>query len=273
MPTKDNFFRTPDGAHIFYEVNGEGTPVVLLHGVFLSSKVFYKNVPELAKSFKVITADYRGFGYSSKCLQGHSVDQYATDIYNLLQHLNIGKFVLCGWSLSVTIVLRYIEMFGQDDLLGVVLLDGSCSPFSTEPWNAHVLSGYNMEGLADKFRKLMDDPAGSARRNAEGWFKDKDGNLEEIAVFTREGLKAPVWSTYAIYYDYMMTETSQVLASLQVPVMIMTPASNKLRAEHESSLAPKGQMRLFDAAHAFFCELPDEFNQAFSDFLHAVEQG
>jgi pimeloyl-ACP methyl ester carboxylesterase len=239
---KENFFRLEDGSHMYFELHGAGIPVVLLHGWSLSGKVFYKNVPEIAKRYQVIIPDLRGHGWSSKELQGNTIDQYAKDIHALLEYLGIKKFVLCGWSLSVVLALRYIEMFEQDNLLGVALLDGSCAPFCDESWNAHKLSGYNMDGMVEKFQALMQDPERMIRQNAEGWFKYKERNQDEIALFEREQKKTPVWISYAIYSNYMMYDESSVLKSLRVPVIIMVPTYNKLRGEHEAALVGNAEL-------------------------------
>ena len=57
-------FRTNDGVEIYYEVRGEGRPLLMLPGWTCSTKFWKKNVEELAKSCKVITMDLRAHGES-----------------------------------------------------------------------------------------------------------------------------------------------------------------------------------------------------------------
>ena len=111
--TPNNFYETDDGAFLYYEVHGEGTPLILLHGWTASMRVFDKNVPELSKHYQVITVDYRGAGYSSKLLEGHTPDRYCRDIRGLVEHLGLKEYFMGGWSMSVAISLRYVELFGE----------------------------------------------------------------------------------------------------------------------------------------------------------------
>lgn len=53
--TVGNFAEIDDGARIYYEVHGEGEPIVLVHGYPLNSGLFRDNVGPLSKQYQVIT--------------------------------------------------------------------------------------------------------------------------------------------------------------------------------------------------------------------------
>jgi pimeloyl-ACP methyl ester carboxylesterase len=57
-------------AELYYEIYGEGEPLVLLHGNGGSIKEFYKQIPELSKEFKVIAVDTRAQGKSKDFTKG-----------------------------------------------------------------------------------------------------------------------------------------------------------------------------------------------------------
>ena len=260
-----SFFRTSDGAYLFFQDSGAGVPLIMLHGWSLSSRVFEKNIDLLSEKYRVIAPDYRGHGYSSKCLEGHMVSRYAQDIRELLDYLGIHRFFLCGWSLSVTVALDFIRQYGQEELLGLILIDGSCEPFTDAPWNAHALSGYNMEGLIQKFQALLHDPA-ALRHTACQWFLDQETFSEAIDFFASEMAKTPIWISYAIYCDYIMQNTTEVLSQLHVPVLILVPEKNRLRGEFELSLVSNGHLEIFKARHALFYERSQQFNELLLDF-------
>ena len=52
------------GAHLYYEVTGEGEPVLLIMGLGMASTGWWRTVPVLAERFRVITFDNRGAGRS-----------------------------------------------------------------------------------------------------------------------------------------------------------------------------------------------------------------
>jgi 3-oxoadipate enol-lactonase len=60
----DEYFETEDGARIFYEVAGNGPPMLLLHGYPLSGALFARVRDTLQGDHTVLTVDYRGYGLS-----------------------------------------------------------------------------------------------------------------------------------------------------------------------------------------------------------------
>ena len=134
-----------DGARIYVEDKGCGKPIVLVHGWSCSAKFWKRNVPELAKAFRVITVDLRGHGHSSKILTGHTIRQYAQDIREVIEGLNLRDAALLGWSMGGPVVLSYYEQFRHDSRLeGFGLVDTAPHPFSPEPWNSHALHNHNI---------------------------------------------------------------------------------------------------------------------------------
>lgn len=88
MSARKAYCETPDGAKIYFEDQGQGQPLVLIHGWLCSSKFWVKNVEKLAKDFRVISVDLRGHGNSSKILSGHTISQYAQDVRTVIMHLD-----------------------------------------------------------------------------------------------------------------------------------------------------------------------------------------
>ena len=82
-----------DGTEIYYTVQGEGTPIVLIHGFSASAATNFGApgiIKGLASDFKVIALDCRGHGKSGK---PHDPKKYGVqmieDVINLLDHLEI----------------------------------------------------------------------------------------------------------------------------------------------------------------------------------------
>ena len=68
-------FIGPDGTRFSYVDEGEGSPIVLLHGWSSSLQWFRRNVHELAKGHRVLALDFRGHGSSDKTTAGHTMEQ------------------------------------------------------------------------------------------------------------------------------------------------------------------------------------------------------
>jgi pimeloyl-ACP methyl ester carboxylesterase len=83
---------------VYYEVYGEGEPLLLLHGNGGSIENFTYQIPELSKHFKVIAVDSRAQGRTSDSDQEISYALMASDMSELIDKLNLGKVNVVGWS-------------------------------------------------------------------------------------------------------------------------------------------------------------------------------
>src|ERR1700724_1239233 len=86
---------------IYYEDHGVGAPVVLIHGYPLSGSSWEKQLPVLLEAgHRVITYDRRGFGRSSQPTVGYDYDTFAADLKALVEHLDLSKSTLAGFSMG-----------------------------------------------------------------------------------------------------------------------------------------------------------------------------
>jgi len=92
------------GGGLYYEVQGEGQPIILLHAGGMDSKMWDAQFNYLSQQFRVVRYDQRGFGRSSKPEQSfYPVD----DLYQLMQHLGIKRASLVGLSMGAGVALDF----------------------------------------------------------------------------------------------------------------------------------------------------------------------
>lgn len=77
---------------------GNGSPLVLIHGLMMSHKMFEAVLPVFAEKHRVICPDLRGHGESAGLGPPYTIPQLAKDVVNLLDHLRIERFDLLGYS-------------------------------------------------------------------------------------------------------------------------------------------------------------------------------
>ncbi len=107
---------------IHYEVAGEGSPVVLIHGWPLSARSWEAQVHALVEAgHQVITYDRRGFGSSSQPWNGYDYDTFTADLAALLDHLDVKGATLVGFSMGGGEVVRYLAQHGSDRVAKAVL--------------------------------------------------------------------------------------------------------------------------------------------------------
>jgi len=87
-----------NGIQIWYAVFGQGAPVVLLHGGLANANYWGRQVPVLAKQYRVIVMDSRGHGRSTRNPQPFGYDLMASDVLALMDFLKIPKAAIVGWS-------------------------------------------------------------------------------------------------------------------------------------------------------------------------------
>ncbi len=119
---QDKFFDS-NGLQINYTEQGTGEAVVLVHGrgLSLQSWIDCGVMPNLAKDYRVIALDCRGFGKSGK---PHDPKQYgsemALDIVRLLDHLGIRKAHIVGYSMGANITAQLLVMHPERFLTAIL---------------------------------------------------------------------------------------------------------------------------------------------------------
>ncbi|HEY5504198.1 MAG TPA: alpha/beta hydrolase [Sedimentisphaerales bacterium] len=115
--------------NIYYEDQGIGKPVVLIHGWPLSGRSWEKQVAALlGGGYRVITYDRRGFGRSSRPSTGYDYDTFAKDLDTLMTKLDLHDVALVGFSMGGGEVARYLGKYGSQRVSKAVFIS-SVPPF------------------------------------------------------------------------------------------------------------------------------------------------
>jgi non-heme chloroperoxidase len=271
-----HYLETGDGAKIYYEDQGEGQPILLVHGWMCSSKFWQKNVPGLANTFRVVTLDLRGHGNSSKALTGHTIGQYARDVREIVERLELQDVVLVGWSMGGPVVLSYYEQYGRASRLKALgLVDATPFPFGPAAWNSHMLRNYNYDGMNATFAEYTADPRKFAIAFTSRMFRQKPSDAEMDWVVA-ELMKTPTWIAEAAYSDFLMSDYTKSLPAIKVPVIVFAANSGIFKngiamGKAIANQVPQGTFIPFeDAGHILFYEQPQKFNTALTDFVKAL---
>lgn len=108
MPTM-----TSHHADLYYEVHGEGHPVIFTHGASWNHKQWEPQVQFFAERYKTIVWDVRGHGYSSLPEGKVDSETFSKDLIALMDHLEIKRAVLCGLSMGGHISLQTAIRFPE----------------------------------------------------------------------------------------------------------------------------------------------------------------
>src|SRR3954453_23483556 len=96
-----------NGVDIWYELSGEGEPVVQIHGAGFGHYNFAPATPVLADHFKVVDFDLRGYGASDKPSQDYDMEVWADDLAGLMDALGIERAHVHGTSMGGMIAIVF----------------------------------------------------------------------------------------------------------------------------------------------------------------------
>lgn len=162
-----------------YEINGEGYPLILLHG-FAMYKEFWKwQVKQLSNEFKVITLDIRGCGQSDHPTEPYSMEDLADDIVELLDYLSLKKTHLGGHSFG-GMIAQHFALNHPNRLNKLILM----STFANLPMDKSGLDMYKRSQLSNYKAKVEDSTKAfwnkMKQRFSRNFFKEMSQNPEKL---------------------------------------------------------------------------------------------
>ena len=94
---------------IHYTISGEGSAIILLHGFLETADMWYDFIPELSKNYQVVTIDLLGHGKTGCLGYIHVMDDMASTVLEVLNHLKIEKAIFIGHSMGGYVALALAE--------------------------------------------------------------------------------------------------------------------------------------------------------------------
>jgi len=97
-----------NGIKVYYEVYGEGKPLVLLHGAFYTINLNWSElIPELSKTRKVIALEMQGHGHSPFSDRKLSLTTLASDVEKVMDYLKIDSADVVGYSMGGSVAYQF----------------------------------------------------------------------------------------------------------------------------------------------------------------------
>lgn len=142
------------GGELYYEVDGDGIPVVLVHGHALDARMWDDQLPALADVATVVRYDLRGYGRSTR--DAATPYSNAADLWHLVDHLGIERPVLVGLSMGGRVVVE-AALAAPERVRALVLLD---AVLDGVPWDPNSARG--MDAIGEELRSGGLDAAKAA---------------------------------------------------------------------------------------------------------------
>ena len=264
-------FKTNDNVEIYYEVHGEGRPLFMLPGWTCTTNFWRNNVPELSKTCKVICMDMRGHGQSEKVMHSHRISRYAMDVKNLLDHLDVEDVTVLGWSMGVSILWSYIELFGHHRISGLVCVDQSPAQYIGPDWQWGQNSCYDVETFIRTCCESQFNPDGQAE-GLVGACIYNTPPAEDAEFLANEIKKCPPYVRMEIMRDHTNLDWRDFIPTIKLPTLVCV-ARHSLVFDWQGSAwvgenIPGARTEFFEnSGHMLFWDEPDKFNKLVGEFV------
>ena len=135
---KTSGYAPVNGIKVYYEVHGEGKPLVLLHGAYMTINLNWAQlIPELAKTRKVIALEMQGHGHSPFSERELSITNLASDVEGVMDYLKIDSADVAGFSMGGSVAYQFAVQ-SPKRLRKLVIIS---STYKTSGWLPIVNSG------------------------------------------------------------------------------------------------------------------------------------
>jgi pimeloyl-ACP methyl ester carboxylesterase len=228
----------------WYEVSGDGEPLLLLHGGLSDSTAWVMQTPALAEHYRVFLTDRRGHGKAPDTDAPFSYDEMASETIEFLEHVVGGPSALVGWSdggiVSLFVSLRRPDLVKRQVLIG---------------------ANFHHDGMADGF-DLGDDPEAESVAMFKALYEATAIGPSHWPEFFAKTMK--LWREQP-------TLTVDDVARVTVPTLVLVGDDEAIRLSHTVALyetLPEGELAVVPGtSHVLTMEKPDLVNRLIVDYL------
>ncbi len=258
-----------NGINIYYEIHGEGEPVVLIGGLGADTFLWFRQTPELSKNFQVVVFDNRGAGESDKPEEPYTIKMFADDTAGLLKALAIPHAHIVGASLGGLIAQEFALAYPQMVDRLVLASTGFGGPHMVTP------SIFALIPMLLTMRR-SGDPALDIRRSfalftSQEWCAQNAGLVTQYVDWRVAHPQPP--AAYKRQQAAVKTfDGENRIGQIQSPVLIIHGANDRVvpvkNAHLLKSKLPQAQLVILpDAGHAAPIQRAEQFNATVTQFL------
>lgn len=256
-----------NGIDLYYEIAGDGLPVLLLHGLGSRAEDWAFQLPVLGQHYRVVAVDLRGHGNSSKPHGPYTVLMMATDVVRLLDSLDIDAVHIIGLSMGGMIAFQ-LAVDHPERVRSLVIVNSSPALVARTPgeWlrirQRLVLAQLFGPARTGRFlsRRLFPKPEQEFMRAQliERWAtNDRDAYLASMRAIIG-------WSVL------------DRISTISCPVLVIAGDRDYLpvdyKQEYTSRIAGARLVVIEDSGHATPIDQADAFNAWVLEFLSGVDR-
>lgn len=264
----DRGFVETEGEKIYYETYGEGDTVVFSHGLGGNHAIWYQQVYEFAKRYRVVTWDQRGFGLSTNLNGTAGPEAASRDLKALLDHLEIEQTHLIGQSMGGWTTMGFV-LENPERVRSVVFADtiaGIYTPEIEAQFDAYIRSAFSAP------------TRGAMAFGAHPAVGAKHTQSDPVHSFLYEQIgsaASPPPPTIAKQLRDTAYDTARI-GAISAPVLFVVGSDDPIfmptSIRAASALIPgSAVVEIQDAGHSPYFERPELWNAAVAEFLSGAK--
>lgn len=261
-------YQTVNGIKIYYEEQGKGEPLILINGLAFPMDLWFAQIRELSKDFRVIALDNRGIGRSDKPDEEYSIALMASDAVGLLKSLGIEKSHVAGLSMggfiSQEIALSYPDVVNRLILVATGMGGPRCLELGKPFWEkaTAAIAGKPPEQVYRTDLALMTAPV----------FVEKHPDILDQAVALRMKDPQPLYAFMRQFAACNAFDNNSRAHNISQPTMIILGTDDPIfpipLAEDFRRTLPKAKMIIYEnCGHAIHLEKADQLSRDIREFL------
>jgi pimeloyl-ACP methyl ester carboxylesterase len=254
-----------EGKRIFYEVTGQGRPVVLVHGAGQDTTSWRYNIPDFARTHTAVALDLPGHGKSEVIFPPiNQTSEYARFVWLFMKEMRLDRPVLMGHSMGAGICMS-IALEHPGGLGGIVPVDGAekvVGVFDHDIHQAYLDSPMELklEMTMESFRSLCSKATPTAR-------------IEEIA---QDLLRIHPDVTAADTQAFNSFDIGAQVQRIDVPVFLISGSDDFLvtpeMVRRTGEKIKNSRVTILEGVGHFpHTEAPERFNKEVGDFLTTLQ--
>jgi len=257
------------GAAIGYDDSGKGKTIVLVHGHPFNRSMWSAQSKLLKATYRVVTPDLRGYGESTITTGKVKLEDHATDIRDLLDHLGVDRIILGGLSMGGQIVMEFYRQF-PERIDALILADTFAQLDTPQGRESRIKTADRLirEGMNDYAAEVL--PKMITPVN----IKSQPGLAAEVLKMMQN--TAPEGAAASLRGRAERRDYVPFLPEITVPTLIVvgredefTPVSD---AEFMRGLIPNSKLEVIEGAgHMPNMERESEFNVVLMHWLTSIK--
>jgi 3-oxoadipate enol-lactonase len=250
---------------IYYEIHGQGDPLLLIHGLGSSSQDWEMQLPQFSSHFQVINIDLRGHGRSGKPRGPYSIPLFAEDTSQLIRALELSSAHILGISLGGMVAFQ-LALDCPDLVRSLVIVN-----------SVPELIAHNFKDRTDYWKRLLIVRLFGLEKMgqvlAERFFiePEQEGIRE---IFVRRWAANHKPSYLASLKAAFGWSVLGRLGEIQAPTLVIGAEGDyfsNAEKEQYTRLMPNAELIIVeDSRHALPAEKPFVFNKIVEEFLIGV---